>query len=130
MSVKDSITTQTCKLLQGEFNDFLALYPVPSEYHVILPKSNQTVFNVPLVNFIYIEDDDNLSFLSKEPSLRFGIGSPSTSVNTEPPKDVEEPEVQPAEVIAESRKSLKASVFGVHPGSVAARIKESVKLKT
>ncbi|GKC27468.1 hypothetical protein Tco_1034762 [Tanacetum coccineum] len=31
----------------GEFNDFLALYPIPSEYHVILPKSNQTVFDAP-----------------------------------------------------------------------------------
>ncbi|GJY34433.1 hypothetical protein Tco_0418902 [Tanacetum coccineum] len=45
MSVKDSITTQTCELSQEEFNDFLALYPVPSEYHVILPKSNQTIFD-------------------------------------------------------------------------------------
>ncbi|GJV00496.1 hypothetical protein Tco_1329766 [Tanacetum coccineum] len=47
MSTKDSITTQTCKLSQGEFNDFLALYAIPSEYHVILPKSNQTVFDDP-----------------------------------------------------------------------------------
>ncbi|GJX73059.1 hypothetical protein Tco_0311654 [Tanacetum coccineum] len=48
MSVKDSITTQTCELSQEKFNDFLALYPVPSEYHVILPKSNQTIFDAPL----------------------------------------------------------------------------------
>ncbi|GJU46512.1 hypothetical protein Tco_1203778 [Tanacetum coccineum] len=47
MSTKDSITTQTCELSQGEFNDFLALYPIPSEYHVILPKSNQIVFYAP-----------------------------------------------------------------------------------
>nr|GEX71705.1 hypothetical protein [Tanacetum cinerariifolium] len=47
MSTNDFITTQTCELLQGEFNDFLALYPVPSEYHVILPKSNQTIFDAP-----------------------------------------------------------------------------------
>ncbi|GJX93108.1 hypothetical protein Tco_0347694 [Tanacetum coccineum] len=80
-------------------------------------------------NFIYTEDDDDLAFLSKEPSLGFGIGSPSASVNTEPPKDVEEPEVQPAEVTADSRESLKAGVFVVHPGSVAARIKER-KCKT
>ncbi|GJW26434.1 hypothetical protein Tco_0040245 [Tanacetum coccineum] len=43
--------------------------------------------------FIYTEDDDDLAFLPKEPSLGFG-------------------------------ESLKASVFIVHPGSVAARIKE------
>nr|GEZ48323.1 hypothetical protein [Tanacetum cinerariifolium] len=45
-------------------------------------------------------------------------------VNTELPKDSKEPEVQPAEIIANSGESLKASVFVVHPGSVAARIKE------
>ncbi|GJX30085.1 hypothetical protein Tco_0238164 [Tanacetum coccineum] len=36
-----------CELSQEEFNEFLALYPVPSEYHVILPKSNQTIFDAP-----------------------------------------------------------------------------------
>ncbi|GJW61899.1 hypothetical protein Tco_0111234 [Tanacetum coccineum] len=54
----------------------------------------------------------------------FGIGSPSASVNTEFPKYVEEPKVQPAKVIAKSGESPKAGVFVVHPGSVAARIKE------
>ncbi|GJW60332.1 hypothetical protein Tco_0109667 [Tanacetum coccineum] len=39
-------------------------------------------------NFIYTEDDDDLAFLPKEPSLGFGTGSPSASVNTELPKDV------------------------------------------
>ncbi|GJV95723.1 hypothetical protein Tco_1547300 [Tanacetum coccineum] len=47
MSAKDFITTQTCELSQEEFNDFLALYPIPYEYHVILPISNQTVFDAP-----------------------------------------------------------------------------------
>nr|GEV76088.1 hypothetical protein [Tanacetum cinerariifolium] len=74
-------------------------------------------------NFIYTEDDDDLAFLPKEPSLGFGIGSPSASVNTEPPKDVEEPEVQPAEITVDSGESPKAGVFVVQPGSVAARIK-------
>ncbi|GJV17793.1 hypothetical protein Tco_1363116 [Tanacetum coccineum] len=55
--------------------------------------------------------------------------SPSASVNTEPPKDVEELEIQPAEVTADSRESPKAGVFVVHLGSVAARIKER-KCKT
>ncbi|GKE22155.1 hypothetical protein Tco_1433667 [Tanacetum coccineum] len=210
MSAKDSITTQTCELSQGEFNDFLSLYPIPSEYHVILPKSNQTIFDAPprfiyqdsillavlslllllscvnpmvvsplstssedsiiptkypqllseqnkldlksfkdklppnieenpifqrlsryptsvsvfpdpiiflaglkpswehgqqqpaimvdgkemaFRNFIYTEYDDDLDFLPNEPSPGFGIGSPSASVNTEPPKVVEEPNV-------------------------------------
>nr|GEU31948.1 probable xyloglucan endotransglucosylase/hydrolase protein 30 [Tanacetum cinerariifolium] len=206
MNAKDSITTQTCELSQVDFNDFLALYPIPSKYHVILPKSNQTIFDAPLGlnpfgydklptfvvmckaygcepsldlfrgffnlcragkwlmfakrpilflaglkpswehgqqqpaimagrkemafrNFIYTKDDDDLDFLPKEPSLGFGIGSPSTSVNTEPPKDVEEPEVQPVKVTADSEESPKAGVFVVHLGSVATRIKER-KCKT
>ncbi|GJU89497.1 hypothetical protein Tco_1301920 [Tanacetum coccineum] len=48
MSAKDSITTQTCEVSKEEFNDFLTLYPVPFEYRVILPKSNQTIFDAPL----------------------------------------------------------------------------------
>ncbi|GJS02113.1 hypothetical protein Tco_0318621 [Tanacetum coccineum] len=277
MSAKDSITTQTCELSQGEFNDFLALYPIPFEYHVILPKSNQTIFDAPpgyvglytysfsienlrlplteffckvleyfqvhisrlnpfgcanLTTFVvmckaygcepslnlfqgffnlcragkwltfakrsekhilnllpkvitHIEDklppniEENhmfqrlsryptsvrvfpdpiiflaglkpswehgqqrpaimkwlsgtssilemmmtLFFLPKELSPRFGIGSPSTLVNKKPPKDVEEPEVQPAKVTADSGESPKAGVFVVHLGSVAARIRK------
>ncbi|GJS68368.1 hypothetical protein Tco_0682933 [Tanacetum coccineum] len=50
-------------------------------------------------------------------------------MNTELLKDVEEPEVQPAEVTADSVKSPKAGVFVVHPGSIAAHIKER-KCKT
>ncbi|GJY10499.1 hypothetical protein Tco_0378684 [Tanacetum coccineum] len=51
------------------------------------------------------------------------------SVNTELPKDVEEPKVQSADVTADSVESPKAGVFVVHPGSVAAHIKER-KCKT
>ncbi|GKA96760.1 hypothetical protein Tco_0818855 [Tanacetum coccineum] len=90
------------------------------QWPAIIVGDNEMAFR----NFIYTEDDDDLAFLSKEPSLGFGIGSPSALVNTEPPKDVEEPKVQPAEVTKDSGESLKASVFVVHPGSVAARIKE------
>ncbi|GKE13795.1 hypothetical protein Tco_1421372 [Tanacetum coccineum] len=175
MNAKDSIATQTCELSKEELNDFLTLYHIPSEYLVILPKSNQTVFDAPprlmvasplstssegslicaglrlgrhptsvhvfldlilflaglkslwehgqqrhaiLVggkgiylpcfflhfpfsliydllfllakmafrNFIYTEDNEDLSFLSKEPSPGLGTGSPSVSVNTEPLK--------------------------------------------
>ncbi|GJZ60624.1 hypothetical protein Tco_0616440 [Tanacetum coccineum] len=233
MSLKDSITTQTCELSQEEFNDFLALYPVPSEYHVI-PKSNQTVFYAPpgfsnifkfiyqdsilltvpslllllscvklivlllcwhewffyvqdsiipakypqllseknkldlksfkdnlppnieenpmfqyliryptsvhvfpdpilflaglkpsykhemdFRNFIYTEDDEDLTFLPKEPSLGFGTGSPSVSVNTEPLKANEESDIQPVEVIADSGGSPKLELFFVHPGGHA-----------
>ncbi|GJU43851.1 hypothetical protein Tco_1201117, partial [Tanacetum coccineum] len=49
---KDSITTLTCELLKEEFNDFLTLYPIFSKYRVILPKSNQAIFDAP-PGFIY-----------------------------------------------------------------------------
>ncbi|GKE04845.1 hypothetical protein Tco_1396863, partial [Tanacetum coccineum] len=123
MSVKDSITTQTCKVSKEEFKDFLTLYPIPSEYHVILPKSNQTVFDAPPRYFIYIEDDEDLLFLPKEPSPGFGTGYQSVLVNTESLKDNKEPMIQPVEVTANSGESPKPKLFVVHPGSVAARIK-------
>ncbi|GJU91563.1 hypothetical protein Tco_1303986 [Tanacetum coccineum] len=36
-------------------------------------------------NFMYAENDDDLSFLPKEASVNFGTGSPSVSINTEHP---------------------------------------------
>ncbi|GJW32015.1 hypothetical protein Tco_0052047 [Tanacetum coccineum] len=195
MSAKDSITTQTCELSKEEFNDFLTLYPIPSEYRVILPKSNQIVFDAPPrfiyrgstllvmpisplllscaklmvvsplltssngssicvelylqllseqnkldsksfkdklppnieenpMYFIYIEDDEDLLFLPKEPSPGFGTGSPSVLVNTESLKANKEPMIQPVEVTTNSGESPKPKLFVVHPGSIAARIKD------
>nr|GFA55363.1 hypothetical protein [Tanacetum cinerariifolium] len=49
--------------------------------------------------------------------------------STEPANIIEELEVQPVEVTADSGESPKAVVFVVHPGSVAARVKER-KCKT
>ncbi|GJV65538.1 hypothetical protein Tco_1476366 [Tanacetum coccineum] len=249
MSAKDSIATQTCELSKEEFNEFLTLYPILSEYRVILLKSNQTIFDAPpgfiylgcaklttfvvmykaygfepsvdiflrffnlcqadsiipakysqllskqnkldsksfkdklppnieenpmfqrlgryptsvrvfpdpilflaglksswehgqqhpaiLVygkemafrNFIYTEDDEDLLFFPKEPSLGLGTGSPSVLVNTEPLKADKELVIQPAEVMADSRKNPKPELIVVHPGSVAARIKDR-KCKT
>ncbi|GJV70681.1 hypothetical protein Tco_1490676 [Tanacetum coccineum] len=45
LRAKDSIVIQTCDLSEEELNDFLALYPIPHAYHVILPKSSQTFFD-------------------------------------------------------------------------------------
>ncbi|GKF44354.1 hypothetical protein Tco_0130906 [Tanacetum coccineum] len=75
-------------------------------------------------NFIYIKDDEDLSFLPKEPSPGFRTGSPSVSINTEPLKANKEHVIQPVEVTADSRESTKPKLFFVHPGSVAARIKD------
>ncbi|GKF52806.1 hypothetical protein Tco_0159716, partial [Tanacetum coccineum] len=36
-------------------------------------------------NFMYAEDDEDLSFLLHEPSPVFGTGSPSALINNEPP---------------------------------------------
>ncbi|GJZ27989.1 hypothetical protein Tco_0572636 [Tanacetum coccineum] len=178
---KDSVTIQTYELSKEEFNDFLTLYPIPSEYHVILPKSNQTVFDAspgfiyrgstllvvpssPLLlscaklivvsplstsseafsicielqrpaimagdkemafrNFIYTEDDKDLSFLPKEPSSGFGTGSSSVSINTEPLKANEEPVIQSVEVTKNYGESPQPELFVVHPRSVVTWIKD------
>ncbi|GJS34795.1 hypothetical protein Tco_0533177 [Tanacetum coccineum] len=47
-------------------------------------------------NFIYIEDDEDLTFLPKDFSPGFNTGSPSVSINTEPVRTDEEPAVEPA----------------------------------
>ncbi|GJS72762.1 hypothetical protein Tco_0705603 [Tanacetum coccineum] len=148
----EAFEQQRCGLSAKELNEFLSFYPIPSEYDVIFPTSTQTIFDAPpgyvglyihsfylanlrlpltdflcemaFRNFIYTKDDNDLAFLPKEPSPGFGTGSPSTLVNTELLKDVEEPKVQPAELTADSWESPKAGVFIVHPRSVASRIKE------
>ncbi|GKB90466.1 hypothetical protein Tco_0962738 [Tanacetum coccineum] len=188
---KDSIAIQTCELYKEEFNDFLALYAISLPYHVILPKSNQTVFDAPpgyvelythsisisnlrlplteffcevleyfqagkwltfakrlekhipylfpkvitrineiaIRNFVYAEDEEDLSFLPKELSPGFGTGYPSVSVNIKPLRADEELVLQPAEVTVDSGGSPKPKLFVVHPGSVVAWIKDR-KCKT
>nr|GEX10903.1 hypothetical protein [Tanacetum cinerariifolium] len=87
-------------------------------------------------NFIYTEDDKDLTFLPKNFSLGFNIGSPSMSINTEPVRTNEEPAVEPmtepatepanerVRTIVDLGGSPKGDTFVVHAGSVAARIKE------
>ncbi|GJU17757.1 hypothetical protein Tco_1145723 [Tanacetum coccineum] len=59
-------------------------------------------------NFIYIKGDDDLAFLSKEPSSGFGTGSPSASVNTELPKDAAEWEYScPSRVVRAKNSASK-----------------------
>ncbi|GJW73941.1 hypothetical protein Tco_0133311, partial [Tanacetum coccineum] len=55
------------------------------------PASAQMSFR----NFIYTEDDEDLTFLPKDFSLGFNIGSPSVSINTEPVRTDEEPAIEP-----------------------------------
>ncbi|GKE87890.1 hypothetical protein Tco_1565365, partial [Tanacetum coccineum] len=133
MRANDTIDVQRCGLSAKELNEFLSSYPIPSEYDVILRTSTQTIFDAPPGYVGLYTHSFTLSPISGYLLLTFLVSCEPfmdlLRVNTEPPKDVEEPKVQPAEVTTDSRESPKASVFVVHPGSVAARIKER-KCKT
>ncbi|GKB24746.1 hypothetical protein Tco_0864147 [Tanacetum coccineum] len=107
---KHSFSLANLRLLFTDFFCELAIKPSGSWATNALPiivGGQEMAFG----NFIYTEDDDDLAFLPKEPSLGFGIGSPAASVNTELPKDVEEPEVQHAEITTDLGESSKACVF-------------------
>ncbi|GJV85188.1 ribonuclease H-like domain-containing protein [Tanacetum coccineum] len=77
-------------------------------------KADSSLFKTPLCLSIVqsfcpnIIGDEDLSFLPKEPSLGFGIGSPSVSINNEAPLA----EVEPLDKVV------------IHAGSVARRIKD------
>ncbi|GJX36103.1 hypothetical protein Tco_0247660 [Tanacetum coccineum] len=104
--------------------------PKPSwEYGQQRPANMAGDTEMAFRNFIYTEDDEELSFLPKEPSSGFDTGSSYVLVNTEPLKANKEPMLQPVEVTVDSRESPKPELFVVHPGSVAARIKDK-KCKT
>ncbi|GJS38583.1 hypothetical protein Tco_0563626 [Tanacetum coccineum] len=47
MSVKNTLAIQRCKLSRKELDEFLSFYPIPSEYHVILPTSTHTILDAP-----------------------------------------------------------------------------------
>ncbi|GKC67881.1 hypothetical protein Tco_1100479, partial [Tanacetum coccineum] len=68
-------------------------------------------------------------FLPNEPSSGLSTGSPSVSVNTKPPSVDAKPALKLAKDTTDSGGSLKPEVFVVHPGSMAARIKDR-KCKT
>ncbi|GJW02922.1 hypothetical protein Tco_1561778 [Tanacetum coccineum] len=70
-------------------------------------------------NFIYAENEEDLSFWPNEHSLGFGTGSPSASVNTKSPNVDAEPTLKLVEDTADSGGSPKPEVFVVHPGSLA-----------
>ncbi|GJT69637.1 hypothetical protein Tco_1028923 [Tanacetum coccineum] len=84
-------------------------------------------------NFIYTEEDEDLTFLPKDFSPGFNIGSPFVSINTEPVRTEEEPATEPVNervgTTADSGGSPKGDTFVVHARSVAARIRER-KCKT
>ncbi|GKC92006.1 hypothetical protein Tco_1157448 [Tanacetum coccineum] len=122
----------TIKLFRGFFNlcragKWLTFAKKP-EKHIshLFPK---VITQMAFRNFVYAEDEEDLSFLPKETSPAFGTGSPSVSVNIEPIMTDEEPVLQPAEAMADSGGSPKHELFVVHPGSVVAHMKNR-KCKT
>ncbi|GJS50233.1 hypothetical protein Tco_0600354 [Tanacetum coccineum] len=60
-------------------------------------------------NFIYTEDDEDLTFLPKDFSPGFNTGSVSVSINTEPVRTDEEPVVEPATEPVNEREEILAS---------------------
>ncbi|GJX89001.1 hypothetical protein Tco_0341015 [Tanacetum coccineum] len=81
-------------------------------------------------NFMYTEDDEDLSFLPKEPSPSFGTGSPIVSINIEPPVVEAKPtDVAISEQMVKNIADLGGSPIRqeklvIHAGSVAGRIKD------
>ncbi|GJY09746.1 hypothetical protein Tco_0377931 [Tanacetum coccineum] len=123
---------------------------VPSDCPELLPKDNSwdkksfkdklplqsmkiacfsDLVEIDFKNFMYVEDDKELSFLYRELSPGFGTGSPSVLINNEPPLveakplDVENPK-QLVENTTDSRRSPPhEEMLVVGSGSVAERMK-------
>ncbi|GJV45859.1 ribonuclease H-like domain-containing protein [Tanacetum coccineum] len=110
-----------------------------SEKHIssLLAKVITRIEEMSFRKFIYIEDDEDLTFLPKDFSLGFNTGSLSVSINTNPVRTDEEHAVEPATELvnervgttADSGGGPKGNTFVVHAGSVAALIRER-KFKT
>ncbi|GJY73941.1 hypothetical protein Tco_0478372 [Tanacetum coccineum] len=96
--VQDSIVPSTCLELLSKDNRY------PTSIHVF---PDLILFLAGLKslwkNFMYPKTDDDLSFLPKEPSLEFGTGSLSVSINTEPPVAETEPTAYVAAKIRERK---------------------------
>nr|GEU31903.1 putative reverse transcriptase, RNA-dependent DNA polymerase [Tanacetum cinerariifolium] len=67
-------------------------------------------------NFIYTEDDEDLTFLPKYFSPGFNIGSPFVSINTEPVRADEELVVEPTTEFMNERMGTTADLGGVLKG--------------
>ncbi|GKB90963.1 hypothetical protein Tco_0963235, partial [Tanacetum coccineum] len=129
------------ELFCGFFNLCKADTIVPSKFPQLLLKENmldvksfkdKLPYEMSFRNFIYTEDDEDLTFLPKDFSPGFNTGSPSVSINTEPVRADEEPAVEPAtepvnecvKTTADSGESPKGDTFVVYAGSIAVRIRE------
>ncbi|GKC73681.1 hypothetical protein Tco_1119564 [Tanacetum coccineum] len=75
-------------------------------------------------NFLYAETNKDISFLSNKSSLNFGIGYLSFSINTNLHVIVVESTKKLVKNTANSGDSPRQEKLVIHPGSVAARIKD------
>ncbi|GJZ67730.1 hypothetical protein Tco_0630970, partial [Tanacetum coccineum] len=75
-------------------------------------------------NIMYAENDNDLSFLPKEPSADFADGSLSISINTYPLVVEAIPIDQPPKNMVDSKHSSHREEYVIHPRSVATRIRE------
>nr|GEW53409.1 hypothetical protein [Tanacetum cinerariifolium] len=86
-----------CKAYGGEpsvdlFRGFFNLYP-SGEWLAFAKRPEEdvpTILEKPITqtafrNFLFAEDDEEMTFLPSEPSPGFGCGSPSAFINNEPP---------------------------------------------
>ncbi|GJX11785.1 hypothetical protein Tco_0201644 [Tanacetum coccineum] len=92
--------------------------------HAIIVDGKEMAFR----DFIYAENEEDLSFLPKEPSPGLGTGLPSMSVNTKPPSVDVEPLLKLFEDTTDFGGSPKPEVFVVHPGSVVSLMSSSSKM--
>ncbi|GJR46710.1 hypothetical protein Tco_1314813 [Tanacetum coccineum] len=81
-------------------------------------------------NFMYVEDDEDLSFLPYKPSFGFGTGSPSVLINNEPPLLEAEPVdgANPEQLVKNTTNSggspAHEGMLRIGTGSVAGRMKD------
>ncbi|GKE21099.1 hypothetical protein Tco_1432611, partial [Tanacetum coccineum] len=105
---------------------------VPSKFPQLLLKENM-LDRCLSKKFIYIEEDEDLTFLPKDLSLGFNTSSPYMSINTEPVRTDEEPATKLVNKSVGTTTDLggspKGDTFVVYAGSVAACIRER-KCKT
>nr|GEW43864.1 hypothetical protein [Tanacetum cinerariifolium] len=80
-------------------------------------------------NFVYAEDEEDLSFLPKDPLLSFSTGSLYVLVNIKPLAVDEGHVLHSAEVTTNFEGSLKPELFVAYPGRVATQMK-NMKCKT
>ncbi|GJV56514.1 hypothetical protein Tco_1457519 [Tanacetum coccineum] len=129
--VQDSIVPAGCPKLLSKDNRYptnVRVFPDPILFLAGLKTSWE--YEMAIRNFMYVKTDEDLTFLPKDSSPKFGTGSPFASINTELPLVYVEPMYkenteQIIENVADSGGSLMhQGKLVIHPGNVAKMIKD------